>query len=146
MNDLISRDQVLLTFDMYCEKCYYYGKYYECQKCRFRDARSIIRACPPTATIAMDGTWEFNRETGVSVFHPAVAQGKEGEWIVNGDFIHCSECGYEPPVIDCYDYCNCCGAKMKLPEPLSPSEILYRQASHFVPPTDSGLRQRKEEE
>ena len=79
MSDLISREQVLLTFDMYCKNCYYYGKRYECKRCRFRDARSVIRGCPPTATIAMDGRWEFDRETGVSVFHPATAQEKEGD-------------------------------------------------------------------
>lgn len=76
MNDLISRDQVLLTFDMYCEKCHYYCNPYECRICRFRDARSIIRACPPTATIVMDGRWEFDRATGVSVFHPATVKEK----------------------------------------------------------------------
>ena len=77
MSDLISREQVLLTFDMYCDRCYYNGnKHYECQKCRFRDARSIIKDCPSTATIAMDGIWEFDRATGVSVFHPATAQEK----------------------------------------------------------------------
>ena len=72
--DLISREQVLLTFDMYCDRCYDNGKYYGCRICRFRDARSIIRDCPPTATIVMDGIWEFDRVTGVSVFHPATAQ------------------------------------------------------------------------
>lgn len=79
MNDLISRDQVLLTFEMYCRKCHFHGNCWECKICRFRDAKSIIRACPPTATIAMDGRWEFDRETGVSVFHPATAQEKEGD-------------------------------------------------------------------
>lgn len=74
MNDLISRDQVLLTFKMYCDKCSDNGKYYGCRICRFRDARSIIKGCPPTATIAMDGRWEFDREAGVSVFHPAAEQ------------------------------------------------------------------------
>ena len=49
MIELIDREQVLQTFDQYCERCdqpYRSDRYWECKHCRFRDARSIIRSCP----------------------------------------------------------------------------------------------------
>lgn len=49
MIELIDREQVLQTFDQYCERCdqpYRGDGYLTCKHCRFRDARSIIRSCP----------------------------------------------------------------------------------------------------